>query len=190
VLSPLKILLATLCSFWLVAGLIDYACHRRTHIELTSGVGESLLHVAQFLALGFSLLFAIGTTVTPLSFTWIVVGVTVHAVLAFVDVAYTDQRRRISPLEQQVHGYLDVLPLVGMGLFAVDQWGDVAGGSRPMQWTLGDNRAALIGLGIYVVLVGAPIVEELLRTMRYRRTLKLAANTTIGRSAPELLETP
>src|SRR5687768_2139549 len=37
-----------LLPLWLAAGLVDYFCHRRTHIELTSGATESWLHLAQF----------------------------------------------------------------------------------------------------------------------------------------------
>lgn len=42
------ILLWVVLPFWLLAGLGDYFCHRRTRIEETSGAPESKLHIAQF----------------------------------------------------------------------------------------------------------------------------------------------
>ena len=49
------LLLWVLYPLWLLAGAIDYVCHRRTNIEHTSGATESLLHLAQFAALLLSL---------------------------------------------------------------------------------------------------------------------------------------
>ena len=51
-MQPDDILLGMLMYFvlpvWLAAGFADYLCHRASHIELTSGWRESLLHLLQF----------------------------------------------------------------------------------------------------------------------------------------------
>ena len=41
---------------WLLAGLADWLCHRTAHIECTSGVFESVLHLVQFALVGLPLL--------------------------------------------------------------------------------------------------------------------------------------
>jgi hypothetical protein len=51
------LLIGVLYPLWLLAGCIDYFCHRRTSIEQTSGIGECGFHVAQFAALGIALVF-------------------------------------------------------------------------------------------------------------------------------------
>lgn len=48
-----------------------------------------------------------------------------HSVLAHVDVSYTDGRRRIMPIEQLVHGFMDVLPLVAVALLGVLHWPEI-----------------------------------------------------------------
>jgi hypothetical protein len=50
-----RLLAFELYPLWLLAGGIDYVCHRWTRIEATAGPKESLLHVAEFLVLGAAL---------------------------------------------------------------------------------------------------------------------------------------
>jgi hypothetical protein len=155
-----------LYALWLVAGLVDYLCHRRTDIAETSGAPESRLHVAQFLVLGQALLVATLLELTPLTLAWLAASVVVHSVLAFRDVAYTQDLRYISPLEQHVHGYLEVIPVVALVLFAVSNWDPMV----QMPWTLEWRSAGLSStaltllLGSFFVLAGGPVAEELLRT--------------------------
>ncbi len=37
---------------WIGAGLIDWVLHRQSHIERTSGLKESLLHILQMIEVG------------------------------------------------------------------------------------------------------------------------------------------
>lgn len=54
--SLLIVLLLVIYAIWLLAGMVDYLCHRWMDIGGTSGSTESWLHVAQFVALGVALL--------------------------------------------------------------------------------------------------------------------------------------
>jgi hypothetical protein len=158
---------------WLVAGAVDYFCHRATDIEHTSGALESWLHVGQFLCISVAL-----ALVVSLELTWPVmvaaaVALLTHSALAYVDVTYTDARRRITPLEQQVHGYMEVIPLVSLCLVAIVHWDQLASlaHGQPV-WRLRaepiESNQRLWLLGSFVVLAGLPIGEELLRTLRRR----------------------
>jgi hypothetical protein len=41
---------------WLLAGVADWACHRRTGLERTTGVKESLLHLLMIAQVGLGVL--------------------------------------------------------------------------------------------------------------------------------------
>jgi hypothetical protein len=159
------VLAVLLYGLWLAAGLVDYLCHRWSHIERTSGVTESSYHLLQFLVLGLGLLAATLLAVTPLVLLAIVMSVAAHSVLVYRDVAYTEGRRVISPLEQHVHGYLEVLPVVAVGLLVLFEWNDVATAAWTLRWKAPPLSAAELAtiLGSFFVLGGTPILEELLR---------------------------
>jgi hypothetical protein len=160
------LLVGILYPLWLMAGFVDYLCHRRTRIESTSGTRESLLHVAQFAILGVALLLATCLVMTPLPFAAIVTAVVVHTALSYIDVSYTESRRRISPLEQHAHGFLDVLPIVVVCLLAILYWESL----RSHRWMAiiptELSPTAWLAVGSYFVLAGVPVFEELARTLR------------------------
>jgi hypothetical protein len=181
--SLITFLVALLYAVWLLAGLVDYSCHRRTDIETTSGAPESWLHLVQFLLLGLALLLGTLLAVTPLVLVFIVVIVGTHSVVALRDVSYTQGRRFISPLEQHVHGYMEVLPVVAVGLLAILNWDEITASPWTLRWK--PRPVAAMGtialLASFCVIAGTPIVEELIRTSRsdWRRR----ALTSASRSA-------
>jgi hypothetical protein len=166
--SLIVLLAGLLYALWLVAGFVDYVCHRRTEIAKTSGAPESWLHLLQFLALGMALLLGTLLAITPLVLVLIAAFVGAHSVLAFRDVAYTQGRRFISPLEQHVHGYMEVLPIVAVGLLIVLSWDEMHASPWTLRWKspLRSPAEALALLGSFFLLAGTPIVEELIRTRR------------------------
>jgi hypothetical protein len=160
-----QLLLYVMYPLWLVAGAFDYWCHRRTNISATSGIIESSLHVAQFLTI--AVVFICAVLLEPTIATIAVIGVAavLHLVLSYVDVAYTHRRRYISPLEQHVHGFLDVLPIIAVCLLAVLVLNDpspVTGFATRLQ--AASTRELALLIGTFVVVAGGPVVEEFLRT--------------------------
>ena len=153
-------------SSWLVAGAIDYLCHRRTNIELTSGATESWLHIAQFVTVAAALGCAVLMRPSPASLFAIVALILTHTVLAFIDVSYTDGRRRITPVEQHAHGFLLVVPIVAVVLFAIQHWSEVLSRTWRLQWVAEIEPAALWLVFGFCVIAGVPVAEELARTLR------------------------
>jgi hypothetical protein len=160
------LLTAVFYPLWLAAGLLDYLLHRRSRIELTSGRKESWFHVLQFATLAVAVLLVAFLELTPLVFAALLACVFAHTLLAHADVAYTEGLRRISPLEQLVHGFLSVVPLAACGILAALHWSDL----RTLPWTLQSRhpplpwRATVLFVGSFFTLGGLPILEELLRT--------------------------
>jgi hypothetical protein len=151
---------------WLLAGLGDYLCHRRTAIDRTSGATESWLHVAQLCCLAVCFACAVLLQITAAVFVALVTLVIAHSVLSYIDVRYTDGRRRISPLEQTVHGFMDVLPLTAVAVLGVQHWQEIRGGSMIVVLGSAMDRDRGLLLSSFVVLAGVPVLEELLRTLR------------------------
>ena len=162
-------LTSVLYPMWLVAGASDYICHRRTRIERTSGVTESWLHVAQFISIAVIFVAAVLLEITLAVVIAMIVALIAHTVLSFIDVAYTMRYRHISTLEQHVHGFLDVIPFVAVGLLAILYWDEVslANGAplRLKDEPLSKVQAGVL-LGSFGVLAGIPILEEWFRTRR------------------------
>jgi hypothetical protein len=155
---------------WLAAGAADYLAHRRTDIPHTSGVSESLLHVAQLASIAVAFSAAVMLQMTTGAWLLVLGAVLVHSVLAYVDVAYTDTRRYISPFEQTVHGFLDVIPVVAVLLLGVLHWPQISAGelSIAAENSLADDLTDRLLLLSFAVLAGTPVIEELIRTLRAR----------------------
>lgn len=154
---------------WLLAGAGDYLCHRRTDIEHTSGSAESWFHLLQFMCLLVA--FSVAVLLEPSAWVFgvMIVMVLTHSMLAFLDVSYTDSRRYISPVEQHIHGYLDVLPLMATTLFGVLHWDRISGSlSAPVLSLVPLHAGRVWLLASFAVLAGVPILEELVRTHRHR----------------------
>lgn len=161
---------------WLLAGAGDYLCHRHTDIEHTSGTTESWLHLLQFLTLLITFAAAVLLDLNAIVFGIMVALVIAHSVLAHVDVSYTDGRRHISPFEQLVHGFMDVLPLVAIALIGVLHWSEItASPTSPMFSVQSPDLGAVLLVVSFAVLSGAPILEELARTYRHRGDFKPAS---------------
>lgn len=99
---------------WLLAGLADFACHRRTDLPHTSGLAESVLHLVQLSILGagvcLALAFQIGTSVLAV----LCLLVAAHAVVGYMDTRVAWPRREIRPSEQHVHSVLDMAPIIAL----------------------------------------------------------------------------
>ena len=160
----IDLLVYVLYPLWLLAGAIDYGCHRRTSIAATSGVVETWLHIAQFVTIAIVFFGAIFLEPTLAAIALLGTTVILHLVLSYVDVVYTQPKRYISPLEQHVHGFLDVLPIIAVCLLAL------LGLSEPQSTTGFALRFHEPATGItlliasFIGLAGFPVIEEHLRT--------------------------
>ena len=168
---------------WLLAGLADYFCHRASHIERTSGVAESLLHLLQFVEVGVPLLAALFLKVNAAVLLIMLAGLVLHQATAMWDVRYANATRRVTPIEQHVHGVLEMTPAVATAVVAILHWPQVMAllGAGEPDFALQFKRPPLPGWYLAAVMLGValcgvlPYGEELLRTMRsWRSRARLA----------------
>jgi hypothetical protein len=178
-----RLLLGGVMPLWLGAGLADWYLHRRTRIEETAGPRESLIHHLMFAETGVPVLLGLFCEVNAGVLATAYAATGVHWATAYWDQAYAEERRRVSPLEQQVHSVLEMSPVTASFLLSALHWDQAAAlaGQRRQRPDFGlrlkrrdpltpATRAGLLAaIGLFGVL---PYAEELWRCWRARPTVK------------------
>jgi hypothetical protein len=165
---------------WLLAGMADLWCHRRTSIATTAGAPESALHVAQVLLIGVAVIAAVFLEITTSVLIGMGILILAHSVLAFADIAYTNPRREISAFEQQVHAYMEVLPWTSLAFIAALNPQALIDAT----WAVQLKREPLPPRMIAAVLIPAlvlaviPTLLELIDTLKHRPRARAASRVT------------
>jgi hypothetical protein len=107
---------------WFAAGFADWLCHRSSNIETTSGIKESWIHIIMFAEVGIPLLTALFLEINAAVIALMIGMFVVHEATAMWDVSYACTARRISPLEQLVHSFLEIIPLMAIGCVVSVHW--------------------------------------------------------------------
>ena len=166
---------------WLGAGLADWSRHRKTRIEATAGTHESAIHALMMTEAGLPALMGLFLEVNAGVLLAAYGAFVAHGLTAIWDVAYAEARRRVTPTEQHIHSFLEVVPLMAVGFLTVLHWDQAralvgVGPARP-KFALQRKRrplsrgyvgGLLAALGAFVVL---PYGEEFWRCYRVDRTL-------------------
>jgi hypothetical protein len=174
-----NILMYFVLPLWLAAGFADWLCHRRSHIETTSGPKESMLHLLALAEIGVPVLLALFFEINALVIAVMIVAFILHEATTLWDLSYASSTRAITPIEQHVHSFLEMLPLTGLAFVALLHWGQFLAlfglGNEtarfdlvlkqpplPLSYTI-DILAAVFVFNI------VPYAEELLRGLRAKR---------------------
>lgn len=96
--------------------------HRATNIETTSGAKESVLHLLLFAEVAGPFLAALLLDINALVLAFMIVMFFVHEATTLWDLSYAVNLREITPIEQHVHSYLEMMPLMGVLLVAARHW--------------------------------------------------------------------
>lgn len=164
---------------WFLAGFADWLCHRASDIEHTAGPKESLIHLLMYAEVAVPLLACLFLEINALVILVMIAAFLLHEATALWDVRYAVSRRRVTPLEQHVHSFLEMVPLMAILLVLPGHWGQfqaLAGfGSEQADFGLSWKDRPLPAAYLLTVLVVAflvellPYLEELFRGMRARR---------------------
>jgi hypothetical protein len=107
---------------WLGAGIADWACHRATHIETTTGVKETLIHLLMLVEMGTPVIAGLFLEINAPVLGVMIASLFVHEWTALSDVGYAVTRREVTPVEQHIHSFLEMLPLIAAGFVSVLHW--------------------------------------------------------------------
>jgi hypothetical protein len=161
---------------WLVAGFADWLCHRATHIETTTGAKESLIHLLMFAEVGVPLLAAMFLEVNALIIAVMIVAFLIHEATAMWDVRYATTARTVGPIEQHVHSFLEMIPLMGIISVVSLHWGQFLAlfgfGSEPARYDITWKQQQLPVSYIVAVMIVIllfeflPYLEEFVRGWR------------------------
>jgi hypothetical protein len=176
---------------WLVAGMADWICHRRTHIEHTSGARESLLHLLMLTELGIPGLAALFLEIEPPVFALMIAAFLAHEATALWDVSYAASRREISPIEQHVHSFLELVPLMAIGFLGCLHWPQLRallhGKPGALAWKREPLQARYVAtlLAAIIAFEWLPFAEELVRCLRAADgASKLVGDTALNAQTP------
>jgi hypothetical protein len=180
--DPVRLLLLYfILPVWLLAGIADYLCHRATDIAHTSGWKESIFHLAMFGEVAIPLLMCLFLEINALTFAVMIVAFVAHELTALWDVSFAITRRHVSPIEQHVHSFLEMIPLMAGAFVAVLHWPQLLAlfglGAEAARFDITWKDAPLPASYIVAVLAAAlllellPYLEELVRGLRARRVV-------------------
>lgn len=165
---------------WVAAGALDWWCHRRAGIE-RFGLWEPLLHFALLGLAGLPILLGLFLEITAPVLLLMVLCFLLHEAVGYADVRWAAIRRGVTPLEQRVHDYLVAIPFAALSLAVVFRWQELtmlardpaAALSQPLLVRSPPLAPGLVWAILALVLLGnlIPYLEELLRALRYRRSI-------------------
>lgn len=103
---------------WILAAFADWLCHRHTAIELTSGPRESSLHLLLHAEIAVPVLLGLYLDINAGLLAFMAACVLAHLATTLWDTSYAQPLRYISPIEQQVHSWLEMMPVFAWLLVA------------------------------------------------------------------------
>ena len=170
------VLLYFILPVWLLAGIADWFCHRATDIEHTTGAKESLIHLLMYGEIALPLLACLFLDINALIIALIIVAFIAHEATALWDVSYAITRRYVSPFEQHVHSFLEMIPLMAGAFVIVLHWPQFLAlfgfGEEPARYALRWKHEPLPIAYVFAFLATAlfldllPYLEELWRGLR------------------------
>jgi hypothetical protein len=175
----IAVLMYFVLPLWLVAGFADYLCHRSSSIATTSGAKESILHLMQFGEMAVAVLVAMFFEINALILVIMIICFFLHEATALWDVSYATATREVTPIEQHVHSFLEMMPLMGLVLIAVLNWPQLLAlvglGGEPARFDLSFRQApppwtyVATVLAVVLLFEVLPYMEELVRGLRANR---------------------
>lgn len=135
-----RFLLYGVLPLWFVPAVADWAMHRRSDIEHTSGVRESAVHALMMTEAGIPVVAGLTARANPLVLSLMGGAALAHGATALWDVSLATDKREVRPVEQHIHSFLEVLPLTAAAFTTCLHWDQVRevtkGAGRTDDWKL------------------------------------------------------
>ena len=128
----------------------------------------------QFVEVGAPLVAVLFLEINAAVLLVMLIGLVLHQATAVWDVRYANATRTVAPVEQHVHGVLEMAPAIATAVVAILHWPQVLSlfGSGEARFALELKHSPLPAWYLGAVLAGVvlcgvlPYGEELLRTLR------------------------
>jgi hypothetical protein len=176
-----SILMYFVLPLWLAAGLADWFCHRATRIEVTAGPTESVFHLLGLAEMGVPVVLALFFEINALVIAVMIAAFALHELTTWLDLRYAVNRREVLPVEQLVHSFMEILPLMGLGFIVLLHWGQFLAlfglGSESARFTFALKQEplppsyTLTAIAAAVLFNVIPFAEELIRGLRAQRRI-------------------
>jgi hypothetical protein len=164
---------------WVVVGFADYLCHRKADIEHTAGPKESVIHLLGFGVIGIPVLAGLFFEINAIVLLTMLAGFLLHEAITYWDIVYANETREVTPLEQHIHNYLALVPLIGLVLAVILHWPQFAAlfglgmESPDFAFVLKQNPLPIWYIVTLLSVIALfdlfPFIEELLRGLRAKR---------------------
>src|ERR1700744_1807153 len=163
-----SLLVYVVLPLWVLAGLLDYLCHRRSDIEHATGVRESLIHWLMVLQVAFPLTLAVFFRINALLLALMILSLVAHEITGYIDLKVAMATRKVTIFEHQVHSVLEILPFTAMLLVMALHWPQTQAlfgfGRETADFTLGSKQIPrwqeiLPPAAAFLLLVIAPYAE-------------------------------
>ena len=188
------ILMFVVFPLWVVTAVVDWACHRRTVIEDTSGLKENLIHLLMTAQVGIGMVVVALAEINAAVLLFVLVVFLLHELTVYWDLHYTVPLRQVGPFEQMVHSFLELLPLLSLALLAAVQWEQALSlfgiGDAAADFSLRLKSHPLppadlaVGLLAAVLFCVVPLLEETWRCWKARRPQPAADPSARIRPSP------
>ncbi len=191
--TSVRYVLFVLLPLWVLPGIADWYWHKRTDIEHTAGLQESIIHSLMMSEVGIPVALGLLFEINPLVLALMFGAMAVHEATAFWDVSFAVHHREVKTGEQHTHSFLEVVPMMAVSmmicLHASELRRLITGNTRPGDWGLRLKRprlslpyllgiAGLIGIGVWL-----PYGNEIWRCVKALREPK--RNTGFYKDLPE-----
>lgn len=172
-----NILVWVVLPLWVVAGFLDYLCHRRSHIERATGICESLIHWLMLVEVGVPLCLAVFFRIDALILGLMLACLAAHEITGYFDLKLATATRRVTIFEHQVHSALEILPLTAILLVMILHWPQTlalfGAGPEHADFSLGSKQTPRWGeiippAAAFLLLAILPYGEEIWRGWRMR----------------------
>jgi len=170
-------LLYFILPLWIAAGICDWFCHRHARIEANAGPRESIIHLIMLGEAGTAILAGLFFEVNSLILLLMLAAWGLHEVTAMWDLVYANGHREVNAIEQRVHDYLGVVPLLALSFILIIHWPAFLAlfglGEARADWSLRPRILDVSpiyfwGLMAVMALNLLLYLEELVRGLRYR----------------------
>jgi hypothetical protein len=178
-------LLYVVFPLWLLVGVLDYGAHRRSKIEETAGVTESMIHSLMLILAGAPVMAGLLFEINALVLALMAAGFVSHDIASLIDGTYAIPRRRFTGTEQHIHSYMEGLPFMAFSVASLLYWKQFLAmfnaGPERAGWKLEPKKKPLsrkyvfgitAAIGVFAVL---PYGEELWRCFRAEKRRKILA---------------